>query len=175
MSRTSAVLVAAALSACAAEGADAVATELVRSAQLAEHGVASIRRALAEHQLGSRGFGEGVRAVEQATRELAALETDDRATDAQRLQALVLQARAWDDTASAIDAAAEPDGGAPLPARAEALRDKSFPARIAARNGFERALRAACAAGADPIVVPELLDGIARNGGPTLAADQACR
>ena len=116
-----------------------------------------------------------MRAVEQATRELAALETDDRATDAQRLQALVLQARAWDDTASAIDAAAEPDGGASLPARAEALRDKSFPARIAARNGFERALRAACAGGADPIVVPELLDGIARNGGPTLAADQACR
>jgi 2-polyprenyl-6-methoxyphenol hydroxylase-like FAD-dependent oxidoreductase len=29
--------------------------------------------------------------------------------------------------------------------------------------------------GTDPIVVPELLDGIARNGGPALAAEQACR
>lgn len=169
-------LAAVALAACAGEGSDAVTVELSRSAARAEEGVAKIERSLGELELGSRGFGEGVRQVEQATRELAALETDERATEAQRLQALVLQARAWDDTAHVIGAAAGPDGGAARPAITEALREKAFPARIAARNGFERALRAAClVTGADPAVVLELVDGIARHGGPQITLDQACQ
>ncbi len=173
--RLSAALVAVTCAACAGEGSEAVTVELGKSAVRAEDGIAKIQRALAEPELGSRGFGEGVRQVELATRELAALETDDRATEAQRLQSLVLQARAWDDTAQVIEAAADSDGAA-RPAITEALREKAFPARIAARNGFERALRVACVVtGADPAVVLELVDGIARHGGPQITLDQACQ
>lgn len=172
----SAVLTLAALAGgCAGQVEDAVPQELSRAALRADEGVAKIRRSLGELEQGSRGFGEGVRQVELATRDLAALETDDRATELQRLQALILQARAWDDAAHAIDAAAGTDGGAAKPAIIEALREKAFPARIAARNGFERALRVACTVtGEDPAVVLELIDGIARHGGPTIALDAAC-
>lgn len=160
-----------AFAACAVDASE-VSAELARQARVADRGVEKIARALATLEPTSRSFGEGVREVERATRELAALETDDRASEAQRLQAIVLQARAWDDTARAIDAVMAIDGGPAHPALVDALRDKSFPARIAARNSYDRALPMACAV--DHAAVLEIVDGIARNGGPTLAPEHSC-
>lgn len=161
--------------ACAGDGADPVAVELARAAQRADAGVLKIRTSLADLDQASRGFGEGVRGVELATRDLAAFETDERATELEKLQAIILQARAWDDAAHAIQDATASESAAARPAMSAALREKSFPARLAAQNAYLRALRAACAVtGADPAVVLELLDGIARHGGPAIAPDQAC-
>ena len=108
---------------------------------------------------------------------MALLEEDTRASDAQRLTAVVLQARAWDDASQAIEGARAPTDfdAAQQALLARVLTDKAFPARVAALNSYERALRMACRLGLeDPAVVPELVDGIARYGGTAPSLDQPC-
>jgi hypothetical protein len=174
---------AAVLAACASvsEGSDPVQAGLQTQALRAAGGVSKVRHALDHPELASRELGEGVMAVEAATRELGLLEDDARASDLQRLMAMVHQARAWDDVSQAFQRAiaAAPatttEGEDPAhQALATVLSDKAFPARVAAENGYRRALRSACRFGFDELpVVQEITDGIARYG-EAPPADHPC-
>ena len=148
-------------SACATEGPDEVDLELAGLASRAHTGVEMIEHALGNPDHTSRGLGEGVQVVEDAARALAAFETDDRAAPGQRLQAVLTQARAWDDAARAI----EGNGSQPALLQ-QLLSEKAFPARVAALNSYERALSLACTLGAvaQPAIA-EIADGVERYGG----------
>ena len=95
---------------CAADTPEVVDAELSHLSNAAAAGVSTIERALRDGRMmtpatgdGSPGLiGEGLRAVDAATRALSRLEDDPRASEAQRLDAVVRQARAWDDAARVI-------------------------------------------------------------------------
>lgn len=161
--------------ACASEGSEAVQAELTRASSLATDGLVIIEQALALSEL--RGLGEGVSRVEQATRSLAALENDERASGPQQLMAVLLQARAWDDTVRAIEGAGVPGGmdASQSELYRGMLRDKAFPSRIAAQNSWARARKVACRLGADDSVLLEILDGVSRYGGRAGNVEEACR
>lgn len=154
---------------CASEGSDVISNELAVLSARAAQGVDSIHRG---------HLGEGVGAVDEVTRQLALLEVDPRAADTQRLMAVVHQARAWDDAATAIltghDSAAAL-GATQRDLLESVLAEKAFPARVAAENSYKRALRMACGLGVDdqPVML-EILDGIDRNGGFAPSAEQPC-
>jgi hypothetical protein len=159
---------------CASETSDAVQLELTQAAIEARDGVQKIHRALANLDLSSTEFGEGVQQVEQAARMLGALEADDRASEGQRLSAALLQARAWDDAARAIEIAA-PEGytAEQQELTRRVLDEKAFPVRVAAQTSFRRVLRWACRAGAEEIAL-EAADGVARYTGRS-AGPEPCR
>ena len=166
------------LSGCASDGADVAQAEMSALAVRATEGVRTIERALNDPQLASRGLGEGVLAVEAATRGLAQLENDEGVADPDRLMAMVLQARAWDDASRAIAAGGTSARRLPPAQRttlAQVLEEKAFPARVAAQNSYERALRFVCRAEMDehPVLL-EILDGIERYRGDAPPADRAC-
>jgi hypothetical protein len=162
--------------ACASEGTEVFDHELAGLAARSEAGVAQISIALATPDAASRQLGEGVQLVDDATRALGRLESDPRASDAQRVQAVLLQARAWDDTARAILAAARPDAGAAaLETLSKVLAEKAFPAQVAAHSAYERALALVCELGLDPHpAVLEMIDGVERYGGTPPPADAPC-
>jgi hypothetical protein len=154
------------LGACASDGSEPVHSAIQASAARATLGVQKVHHALEHPSQASAELGEGIQAVEAATRDLAVLEDDARASELQRLMAVVGQARAWDDLSTAFDIAAAPDLDPPQQvALASVLRDKAFPARVAAEAAFRRALRTACRLGLEEQpVVSEIMDGIARFG-----------
>ena len=174
--------VAALLVSCSVEAPGTVEAQLSRLSALASAGVTTIERAMqnAQHAAGESGeatsglIGEGLRGVDAATRALSRLEDEPRATDDQRLTAIVLQARAWDDAARAIarswrDVSDLSDDQLAL--TAALLEEKAFPARVAARNSYERALRTACVTGLRSHPAwPEIVDGVLRHD-TTFAGD----
>ena len=164
------------LAGCASESSDAVQHELIELSARAAEGVRQIERGLADPDLASHELGAGVQAVEVATRNMAVLEIDSRASDVQQLMAVVHQARAWDDAARAILAGDVADlDASQQQVLATVLEEKAFPAKVAAENAYERALRKACRAGIEDLpVVLEILDGIDRYGGDAPPADQPC-
>src|SRR5687767_13901281 len=83
-----------AVAACASEGSPEVQAELTRLEQDSLDGVVSVERALADPTY--RSLGEGVHKVEAAIRKLGMLENDPTASDAQRFQAMVASARAFE-------------------------------------------------------------------------------
>ena len=166
------------LTCCAADGSDAVQTELAGLAARSFAAVTKIQHGLERPELASRDFGEGVQAVEATTRSLADLEVDPRAGDGQRLMAIVYQARAWDDAAQAIEGAPPPAGfdAGQQALLAQVLAEKAFPAKVAAKNSYERALRLACRLGVEHLpVTVEILDGVSRYGGDAPSPDRACQ
>lgn len=175
--RSLAVALAISAGACASDSSESVQRELGQAAQRAEAGVAKISRALAEPEAGPRGFGEGVSQVELATRTLAELEGDERASDVQRLMAVLLQARAWDDATRAIEGAAMPSAfdAEQQSLYAGVLQEKAFPSRVAAQNSWERARKLACGLGADEPLLLEIADGVSRYGGRSLSLEDACK
>lgn len=168
-------LLAGALTGCASEDSDAIAVALAQENARALAGVEKISRSLDPLDLASRGFGEGVHEVERASRALGALETDERASRTQSLLAVLIEARVWDDTVRAIE---EVDLSTYEPKQQELLRnllrEKAFPARVAASNAYQRALRLACRSGMDEHL-PEILDGVARYDGEARPLESACR
>jgi hypothetical protein len=160
-----ALALAIAAAACSVEDSEHVGRELDRlDAQVGE-GVAKIERALGDRSLTFAALGEGASLVESAARELAALEGDPRASDAQRLTAVLMQARAYDDLALALGdvsaiAALPPEQRALL---AEVLAEKAAPARVSARESFLVARALACRLGVEPPLMQEILQGVARH------------
>ena len=161
---------------CAADSPEVVDAELSHLSNAAAAGVSTIERALRDGRMmtpatgdGSPGLiGEGLRAVDAATRALSRLEDDPRASEAQRLDAVVRQARAWDDAARVIAFAwhgVDDLDEAQRSLTAALLEEKAFPARVAARNSYERALRTACSASLQGHPAwPEIVDGVLRHG-----------
>ncbi len=125
---------------CYAEGSLEVQSQLARLEQESMDGVAQVERALADPTF--RSLGEGVRNVETSIRKLGAIEADPTASDAQRFQAMMIGARAWDDLAGAFERAAAE--GAP---GTQTLLDKATPARFLATTGYARAYEFACSQG----------------------------
>ncbi len=177
------------VSACAFDGAEAspqVDAELAALVTETRAAVDKIDRALEGPALASNELGEGVRAIEDVTRAFARLETDERSNHRQRLRSVVYQARAWDDAYWAIvgDARAHLDlDPAQRVLLATVLREKAFPAQVAAESSYERALRHVCRAApstepallasSEPLLL-EILDGIERHGGRVLSPARAC-
>lgn len=165
-----------AVTACASDPSEAVQGELQAQALRANAAVVKIQRSLATGSA-SREFGEGVQSVEGATRVMADLESDPRASDAQRLLAVLQQARAWDDAARAIESAPpSPElSDAQQQVVAASLAEKAFPCRVAAKSSYEHALRTACRLHLEHhAMVLEIIDGIARYGGDAPAGDRIC-
>lgn len=124
---------------CASEGSERVQSELARLDLEVAGGVETIERALGDPDF--RDLGEGVRIVESAIRYVSRLEGDDEASDSQKLQAILLEARAWDELAKVFErAAAESD----LPA---VFDEKGMPARFYATSSHARAAEYACSHG----------------------------
>ncbi len=126
---------------CAADASPEVQAELTALDQQAADGIGTVEHALADPEF--RSLGDGVRKVESAIRRLGVLETDPVASDAQRFQAMLTGARAWDELARAFEHAA--DGGDV--AASQTLRDKAMPARFLASSGYARAYEFACSQG----------------------------
>jgi outer membrane lipoprotein-sorting protein len=124
-----------AAAACASEGAPEVSAELSRLEQETNDGLLMVERALADPEF--RSLGDGVRKVESSIRSLDVLEADPATSDAQRFQAMILSARAWDLLAGSFEAAAETTA-------VSTLRDKATPARFLATSGYARAYEFAC-------------------------------
>lgn len=165
------------LAACEAQNPDQVGHELEALSARAAGGVAAIRDALADPRALSRGLGAGIEEVALATRGLARLASAEGLAVEQRLLAGLEEARAWDDAARALETAELADAEPPELGRLyhELLREKAFPARVAARNGYERALRLACRlAGPEHPTVLEALDGVERHGGQVPVSDRPC-
>ena len=93
------------------------------------------------------GWSQGVNELENITRKLISLESDERSLPSQQLQAVLIQARAWDDLTQLLDAFAQlqmaQEAGDAAVVR-EVVQDKKFPAQIAAQNAFERGFRLGC-------------------------------
>jgi len=123
------------LAGCASEGSAEVQAELARLEQEAGDGLVLIERALADPEF--RSLGEGVRKVEIAVRKLGVVEADPQASDAQRFQAMMTSARAWDLLAGAFEDAARTTS-------VSTLKDKATPARFLATSGYARAIEFAC-------------------------------
>ena len=154
------------LFACASNQVEELDRELQVLSLRSSLAVNMIEEALLEPTEASSGWGAGVQEIELTVRALGHLEVDERATNSQRVSAVLFQARAWDDVARVIDKAADRAGrtenSSPALVR-DILHDKSFPARIAAQNSFERALRLACRLGEkESDVWPEIIDGVQR-------------
>jgi len=128
--------------------------------------VEMVREALHEPMDASEGWSAGVTEIESVVRSLGQLESDVHATDSQRLIAVVYQARSWDDVANVVQDAAERAGREQISSHKlvrDVLRDKAFPARIAAQNSFDRALRIACRLSLSQSEVwLEIVDGVQR-------------
>ncbi len=163
--------------ACAGEPSDHAAQEISRASLSARAGVEKIRHSL---PLAERGFGEGVAEVEAATKLLGALESDRRLSLGLRLQAIVSEARAWDDAQRAILGARlvlEPaaDGTDQSLFAEDVLREKAFPSRVAAENAYQRALAFWCEHRADDAsLLPEIIDGVQRYRGSAPSLDDPC-
>ncbi len=131
--------------ACASEPPDPSSEQRRLRAQ-ASAGVAKIQHALESPAIPSREFGEGVEWVAEATRGLGELEEDPRVALADRIDLIVEQARSWASAAEAIEHAAlldqldEEQRAALVPV----LREKAFPADVAASSAFRRAYALAC-------------------------------
>lgn len=168
-----------AVAGCAQEASETVNAELAALDADVGAGIDKIESALADPSLRFSELGDGVRQVENAVRGLRDVAGDAHVTDRQRLRALVLEARAWDDVALAFSDV--PDlRGLEDDVVDRVLEDKAIPARTSARAAYERARSAACAtelgeqplmAGEQPslpgeqALMPEILDGIQRYGG----------
>ena len=137
------------LVACVSEDQTLVDRELAALSARSEQALDKIEGALqgpiesAEHL----GWSQGVNELEDITRKLISLESDERSVPAQQLQAVLIQARAWDDLTQLLDAFAElqmtqKTVGAEVVR--EVVQDKKFPAQIAAQNAFERGFRLGC-------------------------------
>lgn len=160
--------------ACAGEPSDQVAQEIARASLHARAGVDKIRHSL---PLAERGFGEGVAEVEAATKVLGALESDRRLSFSLRLQAIVSEARAWDDAQRAILGArlVTAEGTDQSLFAEDVLREKAFPSRVAAENAYQRALAFWCEHRADDAsLLPEIIDGVQRYRGSAPALDDPC-
>ena|GEM_PF-5891043 len=93
------------------------------------------------------GWGQGVNDLEAISRKLISLELDDRSTPSQQLEAVLIQARAWDDLTQLLDAFAElqmTEETVGAEVVREVVQDKKFPAQIAAQNAFKRGFRLGC-------------------------------
>ncbi|MFO0727699.1 MAG: hypothetical protein U1E65_28225 [Myxococcota bacterium] len=157
-------------SACAVEPSARIDRQLYSAGLEARAAVEKIRRSL---PTAGRGFGEGVAAVEAVTRRYDALEQDPRASDGQRLSAILGEARAWDDASHAILGARLVEGDEEI--AGDMLREKAFPATIAAQNAYQRALAFACEHHLeDRAAMPEILDGLQRTLGSAPASDAPC-
>jgi hypothetical protein len=169
------LFVAGLLAGCSTEPSARVTRGLYGATLDARAAIEKIQRSL---PVTDRGFGEGVAELEAAVRRFDALEQDPAASDGQRLKAILGEARAWDDASRAILGAHLLEVDEPV--AEEILREKAFPAKIAAANAYRRALAFACALdnkhGADADnVIPEILDGLTRTAGNATAPDAACR
>lgn len=165
------------LASCEVSSPEIVAQDLEALSQSARSGVSSVRDALGDPAALSRALGAGVEEVSRATRGLDRLASAPEILPEQRLAAGLESARAWDDLARALESSELHDPEPPELGRLyhELLREKAFPARIAARNGYERALRLACRlAGEDHPAVLEAQDGIERYGGQVPVPDRVC-
>jgi hypothetical protein len=164
------------LGGCARESSEVIATELARLDADAAAGVAKIHRALHDPALTSSELGEGVHEVELAARGFAALELDGRASDHEQLQAVLHQARAWDDVATTFASTPAPPG---LEDAHELLlgmlAEKAEPARASAAASYRRALELACRGGLDHVpAFAEILDGAARYVPEQVSLDRPC-
>ena len=162
---------------CEIESSELVARDLDALAEQAVHGVDGIREALEAPEALSRTLGAGVEEVSKATRGMSRIATSPEIGSEQRLSASVQEARAWDDVTRLLEGAELRDPTSPELEQLyhELLREKAFPARIAARNAYDRALRMACRlASAEHPVALEALDGIERYGGEVPVSEQPC-
>lgn len=162
---------------CEASSPELVGHELEALSARAAAGVASVREALDDPRGLSRALGAGIEEVSRATRGLSRLASAEELAPEQRLNAGLEEARAWDDVARALEGAelGEPEQPEHERLYRELLREKAFPARVAARNGYGRALRLACRlAGEEHPAVLEAQDGIERHGGQLPVPDRPC-
>ena len=152
--------------ACSVDQSAELDRELQALSQRSRFAVQMVQDALHEPMDASVGWSTGVKEIELVVRSLGQLESDVAATDSQRLIAVVYQARAWDDIANVVQAAGDRVGDHQIASSELArqiLRDKAFPARIAARNSFDRALRMGCRLGLTHSQVwLEIVDGVQR-------------
>ncbi|MCK6548128.1 hypothetical protein L6R52_19915 [Myxococcota bacterium] len=172
----SALAAALGLGACARESSEVIAQELARLDADAAAGVAKIHRALHDPALTSGELGEGVHEVELAARGFAALELDPRASDVQQLQAVLHQARAWDDVATTFASTPAPPGLEDAhDVLLEVLAEKAEPARANAAASYRRALELACKGGLEHVpAFGEIVDGTARYAPEQVSLDRPC-
>ena len=144
-----ATMIALNLVACVAEDQTLIDRELTALSAQSEEALDKIELALRGPTETTKhfGWGQGVNDLEAISRKLISLELDDRSIPTQQLQAVLIQARAWDDLTQLLDAFAElqmTDETVGAEVVREVVQDKKFPAQIAAQNAFERGFRLGC-------------------------------
>lgn len=155
--------------ACATEGEQHLEAELIELQAEVTRAIGAVDESIKSQTY--EMLGESVGRVESAAYGLAAIESREELHSHVRIQAALVQARAWDDLARTLFQPEDESRDDAAPALQDSLRQKALPARVAALAAYERTRGLLCEYGLrdDPVMI-ESLDGIARFSGRTVEA-----